>query len=85
MQAAVLALKKLGPSRIVIAVPVGAMETCERLRQEADEVVCAATPEPFQAVGLWYQRFDQTTDDEVRQLLARPFDNSDPVLAGALA
>src|SRR5215831_15179275 len=70
MQAAVLALKRLGPSRVVVAVPVGAMETCERLRQEADEVVCAETPEPFQAVGLWYQRFDQTTDDEVRQLLS---------------
>jgi len=69
MQAAVLALKKLGPSRVVVAVPVGAMETCERLRQEADEVVCAVTPEPFQAVGLWYQQFDQTTDEEVRQLL----------------
>src|SRR5215471_14729898 len=79
MQAAVLALKKLGPSRIVIAVPVGAMETCERLRQEADEVVCVTTPEPFQAVGLWYQRFDQTSDDEVRQLLARSLEANDPV------
>jgi len=79
MQAAVFALKKLGPSQVVVAVPVGAMETCDRLRQEADEVVCAATPEPFQAVGLWYQRFDQTTDEEVRQLLARYSEASDPV------
>src|SRR5690349_18933813 len=78
MQAAVLALRRLEPARIVVAVPVGAMETCERLRHDADEVVCAATPEPFQAVGLWYQRFDQTTDDEVRQLLARPFESKDP-------
>ncbi len=74
MQAAVLALRSLEPARIVVAAPVGAMETCERLRHEADEVVCLATPEPFQAVGLWYQRFDQTTDDEVRVLLAHRSD-----------
>jgi erythromycin esterase-like protein/predicted phosphoribosyltransferase len=79
MQAAVLALRKLEPSRIVVAVPVGAIETCERLRRVADEVVCASTPEPFQAVGLWYERFDQTTDDEVRQLLASPFESTDPI------
>jgi predicted phosphoribosyltransferase len=79
MQAAVLALRKLQPARVVVAVPVGAAETCDRLRQEADEVVCVATPEPFRAVGLWYQRFDQTTDDEVRQLLARPFESKDPI------
>src|SRR5262252_4775494 len=79
MQAAVLALRKLEPSRIVVAVPVGAVETCERLRRIADDVVCASTPEPFQAVGLWYERFDQTTDDEVRRLLARPFESTDPI------
>jgi erythromycin esterase-like protein/predicted phosphoribosyltransferase len=79
MQAAVLALRKLEPSRIVVAVPVGAVETCERLRRIADDVVCASTPEPFQAVGLWYERFDQTTDDEVRRLLASPFESSDPI------
>jgi predicted phosphoribosyltransferase len=50
---------------------VGARETCEALRKVADDVVCALTPEPFQAVGLWYVDFSQTTDDEVRQLLAR--------------
>jgi predicted phosphoribosyltransferase len=82
MEAAVLALRKLEPSRIVVAVPVGAMETCERLRHEADEVVCAVTPEPFQAVGLWYQRFEQTSDDEVRQLLARPFERSSSASTG---
>jgi erythromycin esterase-like protein/predicted phosphoribosyltransferase len=79
MQAAVIALRKLEPARIVVAAPVGAMETCERMRQIADEVVCASTPEPFQAVGLWYERFDQTTDDEVRRLLARPFEGTDAV------
>jgi predicted phosphoribosyltransferase len=53
-----------------VAVPVGARETCEALREIADEVVCALTPEPFSAVGLWYADFSQTTDDEVRQLLS---------------
>jgi len=81
MQAAVIALRQLEPARIVVAVPVGAKETCERLRQSADDVVCVSTPEPFQAVGLWYEQFAQTTDDEVRRLLARPFESADPVLA----
>jgi putative phosphoribosyl transferase len=66
MQAAVIALRRLEPARIVVAVPVGARETCDRLRQVADEVVCVSTPEPFHAVGLWYKQFVQTTDDEVR-------------------
>lgn len=70
MHAAVLALRQLEPARIVVAVPVGAHDTCERLRGLADEVVCLRTPEPFDAVGLWYDEFGQTTDDEVRQLLA---------------
>jgi predicted phosphoribosyltransferase len=70
MQAAVTALRRLEPARIVIAVPVGASETCARLARLADEVVCLAMPEPFQAVGLWYEQFAQTTDDEVKQLLA---------------
>jgi predicted phosphoribosyltransferase len=55
---------------VIVAVPVGARETCEALRQVADEVVCALVPEPFSAVGLWYIDFSQTTDDEVRQLLS---------------
>ena len=70
MQAAVIALKRLAPSRIVVAVPVGARETCARLSHDADEVVCLEMPEPFQAVGLWYEDFAQTTDDEVRRLLS---------------
>ena len=69
MRAAVGALKLLRPARIVVAVPVGAEETCTDLRAEVDEVVCFETPEPFHAVGLWYRNFDQTTDDEVRALL----------------
>jgi putative phosphoribosyl transferase len=69
MRAAVAALRQQGPSRIVVAVPVAAPPTCEALRAEADEVVCAVTPEPFWAVGLWYEDFSQTSDEEVRALL----------------
>ena len=76
MEAAVLALRQHHPARIVVASPVGAVESCQRLRAIADEVVCAQTPEPFNAVGLWYQIFDQTSDNEVVELLrqanARP-------------
>ena len=72
MRAAVEALRKMGPKEIVVAVPVGARETCETLDELADVVcVCAATPEPFYGVGMWYQDFSQTTDDEVRDLLDR--------------
>jgi predicted phosphoribosyltransferase len=70
MRAAVLAIRRLRPSRVVVAVPVGAHETCDALRAIADEVVCALMPEPFSAVGLWYGDFSQTTDDDVRQLLS---------------
>ena len=69
MRAAVAALRSLDPASIVVAVPVAARETCEALRNEADEVVCARTPEPFHAVGLWYEDFEQTSDEEVGELL----------------
>ncbi len=71
MQAAVRALRQQHPARIVVAVPVAAPETCEAVQAEVDEVVCAMTPEPFLAVGFWYEDFSQPTDDEVRDLLAR--------------
>jgi predicted phosphoribosyltransferase len=71
MRAAVQAVKQQHPSRVVVAVPVGAGETCEELRVLADEVVCARTPSPFSAVGQWYLNFDQTSDAEVRDLLGR--------------
>jgi predicted phosphoribosyltransferase len=71
MRAAVAALRQQRPARIIVAVPIGAAETCEEFRTEADEVVCARTPEPFYAVGIWYSDFSQTTDDEVRELLER--------------
>jgi predicted phosphoribosyltransferase len=70
MRAAIAALKKEGSKRIVVAVPVAPPETCEALRAQVDDVVCAVTPEPFRAVGLWYGDFSQTTDEEVRDLLA---------------
>jgi len=69
MEAAVTALRQSKPARIVVAAPVGAADTCDRLRRIADEVVCVATPEPFRAVGQWYEEFSQTTDAEVRALL----------------
>ncbi|MDB4869149.1 MAG: putative phosphoribosyl transferase [Gemmatimonadales bacterium] len=70
MRAAIAALKKEGAKRIVVAVPVAPPETCEALKAQVDDVVCAVTPEPFRAVGLWYRDFSQTTDEEVRDLLA---------------
>lgn len=69
MLAAVQALRKLGPARIVVAVPVASPETCELLTEYVDETVWGVTPEPFYAVGLWYRDFSQTSDDEVRELL----------------
>lgn len=69
MEAAVRALRKLSPAQIVVAVPVGARETCQRLATLADRLVCLARPEPFDAVGLWYEDFSQTTDEEVKRLL----------------
>jgi putative phosphoribosyl transferase len=71
MRAAVEALRRRNPGRSVVAVPVGAPETCADLGREADEVICSQEPPEFYAVGLWYENFAQTTDDEVRQLLAR--------------
>jgi predicted phosphoribosyltransferase len=69
MRAAVAALRQQGPARIVVAVPVAAASSCEDLGELVDEVVCLQTPEPFYAVGSWYEDFTQTTDDEVHALL----------------
>ena len=71
MRAAVAALRQEGPTKVVVAVPVAAPDVCASFRTVADEIVCAATPSPFHAVGLWYEDFSQTTDDEVRDLLER--------------
>jgi predicted phosphoribosyltransferase len=69
MRAAVQAIRQQHPARLTVAVPVGAPGTCSELSAEADEVVCAAMPHPFRAVGLWYEDFPQATDDEVHDLL----------------
>jgi putative phosphoribosyl transferase len=71
MRAAVAALRKMEPRIIVVAVPVAAPQTCEEFTREVDEMICLRTPEPFQAVGLWYDDFSQTTDSEVHDLLER--------------
>jgi predicted phosphoribosyltransferase len=71
MHAAIKALRQQQPVRIVVAVPIASPETCDQLRGEVDEVICAITPDPFYAVGLWYEDFSPTTDEEVRELLAR--------------
>jgi putative phosphoribosyl transferase len=71
MRAAVAALRAEGPREIVIAVPVGARETCQGMAEQVDDLVCLMTPEPFYAVGLWYENFDQTGDAEVHDLVER--------------
>jgi len=80
MRAAVAALRRQDPARIVVAVPVGAADTCAQLQNEADEAMCAQTPEPFYAVGLWYGDFSQTTDEEVHDLLERAAAPAKPLL-----
>ena len=69
MSAAFMAARQQHPARVIAAAPVGAVSSCAGLATEADEVVCARTPEPFVAVGMWYRDFAPTTDDEVRSLL----------------
>lgn len=71
MRAAAASLRLQKPGRIVVAVPVSSPETCDELRSEVDEIVCTFTPEHFQGVGLWYEEFSQTSDEEVRELLKR--------------
>ena len=71
MRAGLAALRKLQPARIVVAVAVAPQSTYEELKAEADEVFCLLTPEMFFAISMWYERFEQTTDEEVRDLLSR--------------
>ena len=71
MRAAVEALRRQGPSRVIVAVPVAAPSTCREFEDIADEIICARTPEWFSAVGQWYEDFSETTDDEVRTLLQK--------------
>jgi putative phosphoribosyl transferase len=79
MRAAARAVRQRRPRRIVVAVPVAARQTCEDIAAEVDEVVCLETPTPFLAVGSWYDEFGQTTDAEVRALLARAADRNGAV------
>ena len=76
MLAAVEAIRQDDPAKVVVAVPVADPDVCEALRTVADEVVCLGTPRPLQAVGVWYDDFSQTTDDEVRELLAQAADRA---------
>jgi predicted phosphoribosyltransferase len=69
MRAAAVALRQMHPAKLIVAVPIGAHETCDAFREHVDEVICAVTPEPFMSVGAWYSDFSQTSDDEVRELL----------------
>jgi putative phosphoribosyl transferase len=69
MRAAAQAIRQRNPAQVIVAVPVGAPDTCRDMEAFADEVVCARTPEPFSAVGQWYLDFDQTTDEEVMDLI----------------
>jgi putative phosphoribosyl transferase len=71
MKAAVAALRRQNPRKIIVAVPTAPAETCNELQDEADEVICAVMPEPFYAVGQWYENFEQTTDAEVTELIRR--------------
>ena len=71
MRAAVAAVRRLKPARLIVAVPTAAPSTCVEIGEVADECICAMTPEPFHAVGIWYEDFSQTTDEEVHDLLER--------------
>jgi putative phosphoribosyl transferase len=83
MRAAAVSLRLQEPKRIVIAVPVSSPETCEEFRRQVDEIVCAVTPEYFQGVGLWYEDFSQTSDEEVRDLLKRATQQDQHVASSA--
>jgi putative phosphoribosyl transferase len=78
MRAAAMALRKSGAARIVVAVPVAAEEVCNEFQSEVDEIICDQTPEPFRAVGLGYEDFSQTSDEEVRELLQKAWQPQTP-------
>ncbi|MBD2346583.1 phosphoribosyltransferase [Anabaena subtropica] len=82
MWAAVMSVKQQQPKEVVIAVPVAAPETCEEMQSKVEKIICANTPTPFYSVGLWYEKFPQTTDDEVRELLNKANNHHQPLLFG---
>ena len=71
MRAAVQAVREREPARVVVAVPTASDDACAEFRLLVDEMVCLMTPQFFYAVGLWYENFAQTSDEEVRELLDR--------------
>jgi len=71
MRAAVRAIRARGAHRIIVAVPAASLEICQELRDEADEVICDVTPDPFRSVGVWYRDFSPISDEQVRELLER--------------
>ncbi len=83
MRAAVTALRQQQPARIVVAVPISSPETCHDFENEVDEIICAQTPQPFYSVGLWYNNFSQTTDEEVRDLLKQAANGEQHSVVGA--
>jgi putative phosphoribosyl transferase len=83
MRAAAASLRLQKPRSIVVAVPVSSPETCDEFRSEVDEIICAVTPQHFQGVGLWYEDFSQTSDEEVRELLKRGTQQKHQVASGA--
>ncbi|OUL17466.1 phosphoribosyltransferase [Nostoc sp. 106C] len=85
MLAAIIAVQKQQPARIVVAVPVAASPAYEQLADKVDEMVCLSTPTPFYSVGQWYERFGQTTDDEVRDLLRKATNRHQPLSLGTLS
>jgi putative phosphoribosyl transferase len=83
MRAAIAAVRERGPNRLIVAVPVGAKDTCDEVAREVGTLICPLQPEPFHAVGLWYRDFAPTTDDEVRDCLAAASVNYHAARAGA--
>ena len=81
MRLAIAVLRKQRPARIVVAVPVAPVSTCEEIQQQADEVVCLLTPEDFMAIGVWYEDFTQVSDAEVRGLLEQDYGRKGAVAA----
>lgn len=73
MRAAVVALRRQGPQKIIVAVPTASPDTCAEFRAKVDEIICGITPSPFNAVGLWYDDFSQTSDEEVKHLLKKSY------------
>ena len=82
MRAAIAALLKQKPAQIVVAVPVSSPQTCQEIKTQVDEIICAQTPSPFYSVGLWYEKFPQTTDEEVRDLLKKAANRQLPFAIG---